>query len=99
MLRDIAAILKREFGEEHSYRIGGDEFVVFVVDKPKEEIVHRLECVERDIEAKGYHVSCGMGWSAGGTPVQKLIREAEQRMYDAKSRYYQQTGKERRGAR
>ena len=69
------------------------------VGKTEEEIVQRLERVERDIEAKGYHVSCGMGWSAGETPVQKLISEAEQRMYDAKSRYYQQTGNDRRGAR
>lgn len=99
MLRDIAGTLKREFGEEHSYRIGGDEFVIFVVGKTEEEVVQRLERVERDIEAKGYHVSCGMGWSAGETPVQKLISEAEQRMYDAKSRYYQQTGNDRRGAR
>lgn len=53
MLRDIAGTLKREFGEEHSYRIGGDEFVIFVVGKTEEEIVQRLERVERDIEAKG----------------------------------------------
>lgn len=99
MLRYIAGTLKREFGEEHTYRIGGDEFVVFVLNEAEEEIRRRLERVERDIEAKGYHVSCGMGWSAGETPVQKLISEAEQRMYDAKSRYYQQTGNDRRGAR
>lgn len=42
-------------------------------------------------------LSVGMSWSKDGTDdIETLMSEAEQRMYEDKSRYYKMSGLERR---
>ncbi len=98
MLRCVATALKDAFGEEHAYRIGGDEFVVFAVDESEAEVSKRLKHAEQAIQVHDYHVSCGIAWRQGEVPVQDIVGEAERRMYEAKRRYYQ-CGRDRRGVR
>ena len=45
MLKTVAAKVRDIFGEEYSYRVGGDEFVAFAMDKSAEEmraLIHKL---------------------------------------------------------
>ena len=59
MLRTVACILREIFGEEDSYRIGGDEFVAFALDSPDTELNENIEQFVRQVEEAGYSVAVG----------------------------------------
>lgn len=89
MLRTIATLLREEFGEEDTYRIGGDEFIAFVVDTDGKEVRRRAEHFLHQVQAHGYSVALG-GVTRSlqeFTPVQ-LVKIAEKRMYVAKEEHY-----------
>lgn len=84
------------FGKKNTYRIGGDEFVVFVKDESLEIIEKELSQINNDLLEQGYHVSFGIGRQDVPVEMDHLIKQAEVHMYEEKRRYYQQTGKDRR---
>ena len=91
MLRTVACILREIFGEEDSYRIGGDEFVAFALDSTGTELNENMERFVRQVEEAGYSVAVGTAsHSAGGIDIDALVKKAEQRMYLDKSRHYEQ---------
>ena len=91
MLRTVACILREIFGEEDSYRIGGDEFVAFALDSTGTELNENMEKFVRQGEEAGYSVAVGTAsHSAGGIDIDALVKKAEQRMYLDKSRHYEQ---------
>lgn len=92
MLQIVAKVFVEYFGQEHVYRIGGDEFLIFVeanLDKVSEKA---LAAKEKVIEA-GYHVSVG---TASGGNVASVVKEAELRMYEDKKQYYMSRGDRRK---
>ena len=96
MLKFVAEALRELFGEEHAYRIGGDEFVAFAMDVEEAELQDRLRQLAARVEAAGYYVSVGYGiQNAKEIDMTALIRNAEERMYQAKTAFYQKTGKRR----
>lgn len=91
MLRTVARILRETFGEEDSYRVGGDEFVAFVLDSPGAELKESIERFVSQVEQAGYSVAVGTAsHSAGGIDIDALVKKAEQRMYLAKQEHYKQ---------
>ena len=91
MLRTVACILREIFGEEDSYRIGGDEFVAFALDSTGTELNENMEQFVRQVEEAGYSVAVGTAsHSAGGIDIDALVKKADQRMYLDKSRHYEQ---------
>jgi len=96
-LKCVGAALKEEFGEEDTYRIGGDEFVIFVLDPVEGELEERVGSVRRKIEQGSYHVSVGVAQAQRpDIDVNALLKQAELLMYDDKRRYYEQEGIDRR---
>lgn len=96
MLRTVACILREIFGEEDSYRIGGDEFVAFALDSPGAELRENLDKFVRQVEQAGYSVAVGMAsHSAGGIDMDVLVKRAEQRMYLVKREHYQRERRRR----
>ena len=96
-LRYVGKLLQQEFGEKNAFRIGGDEFVALVAGEEEEAIQAKINRVQRLVEEKAYHVS--MGYAVGNTgqmDISLLIGTAEQRMYEAKRQFYQQSGFDRR---
>ena len=92
MLQTVAKVFVEYFGEEHVYRIGGDEFLIFMetnLDKVSEKA---LAAKEKIMEA-GYHVS--VGTASGGNAV-SVVKVAELRMYEDKKRYYMGQGDRRK---
>lgn len=92
MLQTVAKVFVGYFGQEHVYRIGGDEFLIFAeanLDKVSEEA---LAAKEKVVEA-GYHVSVG---TASGRNVASVVKVAELRMYEDKKRYYMSQGDRRK---
>jgi len=90
MLISIANLLKESFGSDNSFRIGGDEFVVFNRDLDQEEIGARLAKIDSLLEKQGYHVSAGVAFRRDKKLVQQMIEAAEHEMYQAKRQYYSQ---------
>ena len=93
MLKTVAQEMVKTFGIKDSYRIGGDEFVAFVVDEDPRMVREWMRALEANVEADGYSVAVGCATcSAGGIQMEALIKQAETRMYDAKNEYYRKRG-------
>ena len=93
MLKTVAQEMVKTFGRKDSYRIGGDEFVAFVVDHDPRQVREMMRELESNIEKDGYSVAVGCATcSAGGIQLAALIKQAETRMYDAKEEHYRRRG-------
>lgn len=91
MLRCIAGIVRTQFGAQDTYRIGGDEYVAFVLDEPLAETENRIAVSRQQIAAEGYHAAIGYAYAEGkDIDINALIVQAESGMYRDKSDYYQQ---------
>ncbi len=93
MLRFIADTLKVQFGGEHIYRIGGDEFIVFLSDITQEKLDEGLSNFAEALQRNDYHAAVGTGVFGSGMSVDQLIKDAEKEMYEAKRKYYDEIGK------
>lgn len=97
MLQFVGKTLQKEFGDKNSFRIGGDEFVVLVIDEKEKVIQAKIDRVQALIEEKSYHVSIvdSVG-NISETDISLLISAAEKHMYEAKQLFYKQRGVDRR---
>lgn len=96
MLQTVASSLLDAFGAEHTYRIGGDEFVVIRMDASEEETRQILTRISNELSVQGYDISIGVGFSGKPINMPDLIHSAEQEMYLFKKAYYDQPGHTRR---
>lgn len=60
MLRAVSARLLDGFGEQHSYRIGGDEFLAFAIDMDEADLQNRVDAMRSALEKEGFHISVGV---------------------------------------
>ena len=89
MLCYIANALRNEFGDRNAYRIGGDEYIVFVLDMDKKTVLYKIDEIKKAVEAEGYHVAIGQEYYEHKyADMDKLISMAEMRMYKDKSEFY-----------
>ena len=96
MLKTVAAKVRDIFGEEYSYRVSGDEFVAFAMDKSAEEMRALIHKLVQEVDEAGYSVAVGTAThSAGGIDMEVLVKSAETRMYLAKEEHYRLAGKTR----
>ena len=99
MLREVAEAMLAYFGGEHTYRIGGDEFVAFRMDVRPEDVSAEMERMRQDLADKGYHVSFGIAVrekAQGAFDMHEAVREAENNMFSAKREFYRQPEHNRR---
>lgn len=97
MLKFIANEIKTFFGEELTFRVGGDEFVIFVPDHDEKDIKRRLDKMIKNIEKAGYHVATGMAtMRVDHLSMETLIKTADNKMYQEKKRYYNDSAHDRR---
>lgn len=99
MLIFTAAAMQEQFGEKHTYRIGGDEFVAFAPDMEYGEVEKRVEQIKASLAQNNYYASIGIGWAQKGENgnIESLVERAEENMYKDKHRYYQEKGIDRQG--
>ncbi|MDO4537050.1 MAG: GGDEF domain-containing protein [Coriobacteriales bacterium] len=99
MLRDTAASMQGYFGQEHTYRVGGDEFVAFEVDGRLERVSREVERMREGLEKKGYNVSFGIAVYEIGTQatpnIYDIVREAENDMFADKEAFYRKQDNDR----
>ncbi|MBR1751286.1 MAG: GGDEF domain-containing protein, partial [Ruminococcus sp.] len=81
------------FGAEHSYRYGGDEFMVIIPDIPEEDFTRLVEEMGRELEElyledKKLPVRFSAGYVYGHTHLQDdlrfMLRQADELLYKAK---------------
>lgn len=97
MLQYIATVMQNIFGVQDTYRIGGDEYVAFGLDKEECEVHVMVERLKQAVEAAGYHVAVGVQYCEKvGLEMEKLVKDAEQKMYSDKRAYYEKNGIDRR---
>ncbi len=91
MLREVAAVMQRYFGSEHTYRVGGDEFAAFRMDDRAEKVYAATERMGQDLADKGYHVSFGISVrekTQAPFDMHETVNEAENNMYSVKREFY-----------
>lgn len=88
MLKAVAQALQSKFGSDKTYRIGGDEFVVFTFGDSEKQIEENIESIKNDIEKQGYSISYGVSFSEVSTNAERFIKQAERNMLDNKYSYY-----------
>lgn len=75
---------------EDAYRVGGDEFVVILLDVSREEFARKTEQLRRQMQKNGVDASIGGVWQASTENLENLLRRADENMYREKKRYYSQ---------
>lgn len=75
---------------EDAYRVGGDEFVVILLDVSREEFARKTEQLRRQMQENSVDASIGGVWQASTENLEDLLRRADENMYRDKKRYYSQ---------
>lgn len=75
---------------EDAYRVGGDEFVVILLDVSREDFARKTEQLRRQMQKNGVDASIGGVWQASTENLEELLRRADENMYREKKRYYSQ---------
>lgn len=99
MLREVAKRMQQSFGPEHTYRIGGDEFVAFRIDDQLESVLSEVDRMRQELSEEAYHVSFGVAVGdkePGPLNLRELVKEAENMMFSVKREFYRQPEHNRR---
>ncbi len=90
MLKFIAGSIIDIFGQADSYRVGGDEYVVFVADTDEYDIVKMVDELKDRLEPKGFYVAYGVECrDKEALDMNSLIINAESKMFKDKHRFYE----------
>lgn len=94
MIKTIGNLVREQFGSNHSFRIGGDEFVAFAPDCSPEDLISRIEYIISEAEKRSYYLSVGHAvGNVCSLDINELIRQAECNMYADKEGFYRETGR------
>lgn len=94
MIKFIATQIKKQFGYDFTFRVGGDEFISFTTGYTEEKIAELIQNIINDCREKGYSVS--VGYALYESNVEDMIQKAETNMYAAKRKFYTSEGNDRR---
>lgn len=78
------------------YRIGGDEFVAFLENCTREQVVEKAETIRAAFRQPAFPfqrenvAAVGYGWAERVDSIQSLVCLADENMYAEKQQYYQQ---------
>ncbi len=88
LIRSGARVLRSVFHDEEVFRAGGDEFTVIVVGITDEEMEARKQ---RLCELSGDEVSLAVGYYVEDDcrNVRSALRQADEKMYEDKRKYYE----------
>lgn len=92
VILNVATLLKEIFINDKVYRIGGDEFIVVLIDKNEEFINENISKVKNILKDNEIYVSIGECHGQNILDLNYLINEADKRMYVDKKKYYDSKG-------
>ena len=80
----------RAFFAEDAYRVGGDEFVVILLDVSREEFARKTEQLRRQMRENSVDASIGEVWQASTENLEDLLRRPMRTCTGKRKRYYSQ---------
>ncbi|MCR5686094.1 MAG: diguanylate cyclase [Lachnospiraceae bacterium] len=90
LLKGVADVLARVFGNTNVYRVGGDEFAIYDCGGDKQTFMVRVEDIRRQLAAAGHSVSIGSVFKeTGEKDYEKVKTYVDSLMYEEKKRYYE----------
>lgn len=89
----VANTLKQDFNGDRVYRIGGDEFVVIILNKKEEDIIIQANNTKELLKNDNINISIGINYENNVFDIEKFIDEADRRMYEDKEDFYQKNQK------
>ena len=97
LIIETAHALANEFGIDRVFRIGGDEFIVILQDYSEQEMIDDIQLVTDYLTSEKVSSSMGYAFTEHFSgDMDELIQLADKRMYEAKDKHYELTGKKRR---
>lgn len=89
LLIRVGECLTKEFGDYALFRIGGDEFLALCAGITEEELQGRVEALKTDMQEQAAFMAVGYIWRPDSKEdMDKLLQEADRRMYEDKRAYY-----------
>lgn len=88
-IKSAAQILAECF-PENAYRVGGDEFVLLLLDVAKQEFDAKIKSVQEKMKENKVSVSVGSLWREEVSNLEELLKEADRLMYEKKEQYYRE---------
>ena len=96
MIKTVASCLTKTFGFENVYRMGGDEFAVYVYKDSLKEMEAAVAKVKEELSKKSIYVAIGYSYADGGDPDHAALRTlADNRMYEDKKEFYRHNERRR----
>ncbi len=86
IIKAIATTFASTFKKKYCYRIGGDEFIAIIPDIEESKFNDLVEKFR--LKNKKANVAIGSVWSNDSKDIKTAVRNADQNMYDDKSKYY-----------
>ena len=89
LLKKASSALKLTFSKSEIYRAGGDEFLVIILDQPKEDIETKVQKLHENSEnTDNVSFSLGFYYNENGGNIRTAMHEADVRMYEDKKQFY-----------
>ena len=97
MLIALASELADNFGQDMSFRFGGDEFLSIALDEPLDQVQEKCDQLLLNLQKQGYHVSLGIKQEkADHLNVSDLLYQADKAMRKSKEEFYKKAENDRR---
>lgn len=97
LITDACECLKKSFGEYGLFRIGGDELLAICTQIDESALWQDVEQLRKDLRKKSVHMAIGSLWEKNSfRGLDRLLAEAEEKMYRDKAAYYKKYGVDRR---
>ena len=74
---------------EHTYRIGGDEFVVIYPDILQQQFEFLINQLRLNARQHHVSISCGSVWRTECMALDEMLKEADEKMYEDKKKFYE----------
>lgn len=88
-IKSFTKIIVDLLPDEHLYRISGDEFVIILYDKPKEEIDELTAVLKEKVLQNGNPIAAvGSAWYHLPESIEQVVDMAEVGMYADKANFY-----------
>ena len=95
LLLQVYQLLCGVFQQKQIYRIGGDEFLVLCQDESQAAFQKGVDQLQKEVLKKECQLSIGSAWAPAETvSFQRLMEQADERMYEDKRRQYVEKSRE-----
>lgn len=88
LIRKSAKIISQVY-PGNTYRVGGDEFVVLALNVEKTVFEEKLKTLRELMSRQNISLSLGALWEEECNNLQKLLKNADQQMYEEKKKYHE----------